>query len=104
MSQRPCTRVVADHVQMFLAHQRALGKRFGSEEEGLRLLDRYLLAQHVTTLDAITPAVLAAFVTSRPRQPRGFNTLVSTLRRFFNWLVLHEVLVQSPLQTPCPYQ
>jgi len=105
MSQRPCTSVVADHIHAFLAHQRALGKRFGSEEDGLCLLDRYLLAQQVTTLDAITPAVLAAFVTSRPRQPRGFNTLVSTLRRFFDWLVLHEVLVQSPLQIPprrCP--
>lgn len=67
--------------------QRALGKRFGSEEEGLRLLDRYLLAQQVTTLDAVTPAVLAAFVMSRPRQPRGFNTLVSILRRFFGSVI-----------------
>jgi site-specific recombinase XerD len=105
MSQRPYTSVVAAHVHAFLAHQRALGKRFGSEEDGLRLLDRYLLAQQVTTLDAITPAVVEAFLGSRPRQPRGFNTLVSTLRRFFDWLVLHEVLLQSPLQTPprrCP--
>ncbi len=104
-SHEHCTSIVAEYISAFLAHQRALGKRFGSEEDGLRLLDQYLDAQQVTTLDAITPAVLATFVTSRPRQARGFNTLLSTLRRFFAWLVLHEVLSQSPLQTPsrrCP--
>lgn len=104
-SQKPCTSIVAEYIRAFLAHQRALGKRFASEEDGLRLLDQYLDAQQVTTLDAITPAVVAAFVTSRPRQARGVNTLLSTLRRFFAWLVLHEVLSQSPLQTParrCP--
>jgi site-specific recombinase XerD len=81
----------------FLAYHRALGKRFASEEDGLRLLDRYLLRQPVTTPETITPALLETFLTDRPRQSRGFNTLWSTLRRFCDWLVLHEVLARSPL-------
>jgi site-specific recombinase XerD len=98
-------RVLAEHIRTFLAHQRALGKRFGTEEAGLRQLERYLLVQQVTALEAITPAVLEAFVRCRPRQPRSVNSLLSTLRRFFGWLVFHEVLVQSPLKVQprcCP--
>jgi site-specific recombinase XerD len=96
---------LADRMCAFLAYHRALGKRFGSEEDGLRMFDRYLLDQQVTTPEAITPVMLETFLTCRPRQGRGFNTLLSTLRRFFDWLVLHEVLKQSPLQVQrrcCP--
>jgi site-specific recombinase XerD len=96
---------VANPIRAFLAHHRALGKRFETEEAGLRQLERYLLDQQVTTLEAITPAVVEAFVTCHPRQPRSVNSLVSTLRRFFDWLVFHEVLSQSPLQVQprcCP--
>ena len=103
--QRDVHSVLADHIRTFLAHQRALGKRFETEEAGLRQLERYLLVQQVTTLEAITPAVLEAFVLSHPRQPRSVNSLLSTLRRFFGWLVFHEVLIQSPLQSQprcCP--
>jgi site-specific recombinase XerD len=89
--------VLVDHIRAFLDHQRALGKRFDTEEAGLRQLERYLLAQQVTTVEAITPGVVEAFVFCRPRQPRSVNSLLSTLRRFFGWLVFHEVLVQSPL-------
>ena len=91
---------LADRMRDFLAYHRALGKRFESEGDGLRLLDRYLLGQPVNTPEAITPAMLEAFLTGRPRQARGFNTLWSTLRRFFDWLVLHDVLAQSPLTIP----
>ena len=97
--------VLADHMCDFLAYHRALGKRFENEADGLRLLDRYLLDQQVTTPETITPARLATFLTCRPRQARGFNTLLSTLRRFFDWLVLHEVFKQSPLRVQarfCP--
>jgi site-specific recombinase XerD len=95
--------ILADHIHAFLAHHRALGKRFGTEENGLRMLNRYLLDQQVMTPEAITPAMLETFMTCRPRQAKGFNTLLSTLRRFFDWLVLHEVLKQSPLQVQRRY-
>lgn len=103
--ERDVHSVLANPIRAFLAHHRALGKRFETEAAGLRQLERYLLVQQVTTLEAITPAVLEAFVTCHPRQPRSVNSLVSTLRRFFDWLVFHEVLDQSPLQVQprcCP--
>lgn len=93
------------HIDRFVAHQRALGKRFETEMAGLRLLDRYLVTQQVTTLDTITPAVLETFLTSRLHQPHSFNRLLGVVRRFFDWLVLHEVVVRSPVQTSsrlCP--
>lgn len=97
--------LLAVHIGHFVAHQRALGKRFETDVAGLRLLDRYLVTQQLTTLEAITPVVLEAFLMSRPRQPHSFNRLLGVVRRFFDWLVLHEVVVRSPVQTSsrlCP--
>ena len=56
--------VLAERMRDFLAYHRALGKRFKSEEDGLRLLDRYLLRQPVTTPEAITPALLETYLPS----------------------------------------
>jgi site-specific recombinase XerD len=82
----------------FLAHHRALGKRFDTEEAALRLLDRYLVEQGIETVQAITPALLEAFVRSRPRtRPRSYNHLANVLSRLFSWMERQQLLVPSPL-------
>lgn len=90
--------VLADGIRGFLTHKRALGKRYQSEDEYLRLLDRYLREQSITTLEAITPAVIDAFLISRSYAPRVYNTHIGILRRLFDWLVLQNVLSASPVR------
>jgi site-specific recombinase XerD len=89
---------LAAAIRQFLAHKRALARRFDVEEKALRLLDRYLVEQDVRTLDQITPDRLDAFLASRPRTtPRSYNHLLGTVARFFNWLVEQGFLGRSPL-------
>ena len=94
---------LADQFQRFLAHHRALGKRFDGEESSLSLLDRFLVARDVETVEQITPALLDAFLDSRKRRARSRNLLLGTLRRLFRWLVSQELLPASPL-TARPYR
>ncbi len=89
---------LATSIRAFLAHHRALGKRFDTEESALRLLDHYLLQQGIESLDAITPTLLDAFLRSRPRsRPRSSNHLLNVMQRLFRWLENQQTLVPSPL-------
>lgn len=76
---------LADGIAQFIAHKRVLGRRYETEVYALRLFDRYLVAQGITELDAITPGVIEAFVATRPRvRPRSYNHLLGVLRRLFH--------------------
>ncbi|MFA7337085.1 MAG: tyrosine-type recombinase/integrase [Candidatus Obscuribacterales bacterium] len=89
---------LADAIQKFLIHKRALHKKFFTEEKALRLFDRYLVCAGISRIDEITSEVLNAFICSRPRaRPRSYNHLVGVIRRLFNWLVVQEILKTSPL-------
>ena len=89
---------LADGIKGFLAHKRALARRFHTEEKALRLLDRYLIEQGVTDVAAITPRLLDRFLASRPRsRPRSYNHLLGVIRRLFNWLVEQGTLSHSPV-------
>ena len=95
----PLPSPLSESIQSFLSYHRALGKRFESEEDALRLLDRYLCEQDVTTLAQVTPQLLEDFLVSRPRtRARSYNHLLSVLDRLFRWLVAQEVLSCSPLK------
>lgn len=92
---------LAGAFEHFLAHKRALGRRFGVEESVLRLVDRVLVEAAIAQRDAVTPAVIEAFLTSRPRRrPRSDNHLRGTLVRFFAWAVAHGQVAVSPVQAP----
>lgn len=94
---------LANRFQRFLAHHRALGKRFDTEESSLFLLDRFLVARNVETVEQITPELLEAFLDSRKRRARSRNHLLSVLQRLFRWLVDQELLPASPLASR-PYR
>lgn len=89
----------AENIERYLAHKRSLGKQLAKVGPMLRLLDGYLSTAGITELGGITPAHIDAFVSSRQRHtPRSYNGLIGALRGFFDWLVVHEVLAESPLQ------
>jgi integrase len=86
-------------VEGFLAHKRALGRKYRSEENELRLLTRFAAGHRVSSLSELTPALLEEFLASRPRsRPRSFNHLLGVVRCLLHWAVTHELLEASPLQ------
>ena len=98
-AERRFDSTLAPEIGRYLAHKRALARRFHSEEAELRLLDRFLVAQSVTTLTEITPRILEDFLTSRPRhRPRSYNHLLGVVRGLFSWLVIQGDMDASPLQ------
>jgi len=91
---------LAGGIQTFLAHKRALGCRFRGEEMNLRLLDRFLIEQHIATLEDISPAVIDAFLASRPRaDPHSYNHLRGTVARCFEWLAARTLVPRCPVLT-----
>ena len=82
----------------FLAHKRALGRTYWTEEATLRLLVRFCNQRGVTELGELSSALLDAFVASRPRtRVRSFNHLVGILGCFLDWAVTQRRLDVSPL-------
>jgi integrase len=90
---------LADSIELYLAHKRSLGKELAKVEPMLLLLDGNLLAQGVAELLQITAAHIDAFVASRSRRsPRSYNGLIGAIRGLLDWMVVHEVLPESPLR------
>jgi len=90
---------LAEPIRQFLAAKRALNRRFDTEEKALRLFDRHLVDRGVARLSDVTPAVIEAFVTGRPRKrPRSYNHLIGVLRRLFDWMNGQGLLDVSPLR------
>ena len=58
---------LATAVADYLAHKRALGRKFDTEEATLRLLLAFAAQHGVQGLGQLTPALLETFVASRPR-------------------------------------
>lgn len=89
---------LADSIERYLAHKHSLGKQLTKVGAMLQLLDGFLLSRGVPNERQITSADLEAFIASRPRpSPRSYNGLVSTIRGLMDWMVVHEILPESPL-------
>jgi len=82
----------------FVAHKRALGRKYRTEEATLRLLLTFADQHGVENLRQLTPRLLDEFVASRPRQrARSFNNFVGILGCFLDWAVTQQRLDASPL-------
>jgi integrase len=89
---------LADSIERYLAHKHSLGKHLTKVGSMLHLLDGYLLAQGVPNERQITSTDLEGFIASRPRRsPRSYNGLVGAIRGLLDWMVVQEVLPESPL-------
>jgi len=91
---------LAESMEQFLTHHRVLGKRFDTEAAALQLLDRYLIEQEIASVEAVTSAVLEAFLDARPRpSARSYNHLLNVLQRLFRWLDRQGLLRPNPLRS-----
>ena len=89
---------LATDVADFLAHKRALGRKYRSEEATLRLFLAFADLHGAADLRSLTTSLLDAFVASRPRaRARSFNQLVGILGCFLDWAVTQQRLEASPL-------
>lgn len=100
MNTRPPLRsLLAEDIQIYLDYKRALGRKFNTEESVLRLFDRFLSNYPVVDRADLTPALIEAFLASRPRiRPRSFNHLLGVLRGFFAWMVIQSRSTHSPVR------
>jgi integrase len=90
---------LTDAVADFLAHKRALGRKYQTEEATLRLLLAFADQHGIRRLAQLTPALLDEFVCSRPRtRPRSFNHLIGVLGCLLDWAVTQQRLTVSPLR------
>ena len=81
----PVATPVATAIADFLAHKRALGRKYQTEEATLRLLLVFAERHGLAELRQLTPALLDEFVASRPRtRARSFNHLVGVLGCFLD--------------------
>ena len=89
---------LATTVAGFLAHKRALGRKYLTEEATLRLLVTFCNQHGVTELEELTSSLLDAFIASRSRtRARSFNHLVGVVGNFLAWAVSQQCLEASPL-------
>jgi site-specific recombinase XerD len=87
-----------DAVAEFLAHKRALARKYHSEEAELRPLVRFAAARGAVRLEDLTPALLDESLISRARmQPRSFNHLLGVTRCLLDWAVSQQLLPSTPL-------
>jgi integrase len=90
---------LAAAVADFLAHKRALGRRYDTEEATLRLLLAFAGQHGVQSLHQLTASLLEMFVASRPRtRARSVNHLVGIVGCFLDWAVAQQRLTASPLR------
>lgn len=90
---------LATAVTDFLAHKRALGRKYRTEEATMRLLLAFAGQHGVTRMCQFTPGLLDEFAASRPRpRARSFNHLIGNLGCFLDWAVTQQRLDASPLR------
>lgn len=84
----------------FLAHQRALGRKYRSEQATLTLVARFASDRDITDIAGLNAAILDEFFASRPRpRARSFNQLVGIVSCWLDWAVGQQLLDRSPLRT-----
>ncbi len=84
----------------FLAHQRALGRKYRSEQATLALLTRFATERDIVDITGLTAEILDEFFASRPRpRARSFNQLVGVVSFWLDWAVAQQLLAASPVRT-----
>ena len=93
----PWNSVLGEDIRRYLAHKRALGRKYATEAATLRLFDRFLCERRIEELSRVDTALVEAFLGSRQREPaRSHNHLLGVIRCFFDWLVVQERIEHSP--------
>jgi integrase/recombinase XerD len=88
---------LAAYLQPYLELQQALGKKFAAHAQVLRELDRFLLAQAVPRLAAITPTLIEQWLQQRTCILAVRLRKAGYARRFFDYLIGLQLVTDNPV-------
>ena len=88
---------LAPQMEQYLTYRESLGYSTKSVAN-LRLLDRYLVMENVTTIEALTPLFLLKMRTDFAIDRNRINKVIYALRGFFQYLVRIEFCRHNPLE------
>ncbi len=83
-------------MEQYLEYREKLGYSIGAVAS-LRQLDRYIMAENVTTLEALTPLFFLKMRTDLAIDQNTINKVIYALRCFFQYLVRIELCQYNPL-------
>lgn len=83
-------------MEQYLEYRESLGYSTKAVAR-LRQLDRYLVTEHVSTLQALTPLFFLKMRTDLAIAPNTINRVIDCLRGFFQYLVRIEFCQYNPL-------
>lgn len=86
-----------EHLRAYIRLHRAVGKKYKANETVLDALDRFLRSQAVTSVQDVTPKVIRRWIDQMACGPVQRLRMVHMARRFFEYLLAAEVIVQNPL-------
>jgi site-specific recombinase XerD len=90
---------LGESIANFLEYNRALHKKYKTEEDDLRIFDRYLSMAGITSIEHITAPVMDAFFASyNLASPATYNQFLSVVSLLFKWMVRQNLIAVSPLQ------
>jgi integrase/recombinase XerD len=94
---KPFESFLAEHIQQFITYRKSLGYQISSSRSHLKTFDRYLKDNQIEP-GLLPPAFFLRLRSDLKIEPRSVNTVLSTLRLFFQFLVRKGTYVQNPLQ------
>ena len=94
---KPFESFLAGHIQQFITYRKSLGYQISSSRSYLKTFDRYLKDNRIEP-GLLPPAFFLRLRSDLKIEPRSVNTVLSTLRLFFQFLVRKGIYVQNPLQ------
>ena len=83
-------------MEQYLEYRKSLGYLTKAVTK-LRQLDRYMVRENVTTLEAMTPLFFLKMRADLAIDPNTINRVIDTLRGFFQYLLRIEFCQYNPL-------
>jgi site-specific recombinase XerD len=94
---KPFESFLAEHIQQFITYRKNLGYQISRSRSHLSTFDRYLKDNQIEP-GLLPPVFFLRLRSDLKIEPRSVNTLLSSLRLFFQFLVRKGIYDQNPLQ------
>ena len=94
---KPFESFLAAHIQQFITYRQSLGYEISRSRSHLKTFDRYLMDKK-TEKASLPPSFFLQLRSDLKIEPRSVNTILSTLRVFFQFLIRKGIYDQNPLQ------
>ena len=94
---KPFESFLAEHIQQFITYRQSLGYEISRSRSHLKTFDRYLMDKKVEKT-LLPPSFFLQLRSDLKIEPRSVNTILSSLRVFFQFLIRKGIYDQNPLQ------